>query len=148
MQGIYKTYGTDKSLEQNGILLDVGPGFKGLPATVRIARAGGANTAFTSLVEFKMKPYRRQIQNDMMDRKVADNLMREVYVKTVILGWENMTDAEGNELPFTEENALKVLEDLPDLWADIQQVSQKAALFREMEREADKGNSATSSSTR
>jgi hypothetical protein len=75
-----------------------------------------------------------------MDEDTAARLMREVYADTVILGWEGVTGRDKAPLAFTRENVLQVLTDLPDLFADIQEMSNKVALFREEIREDDAKN--------
>lgn len=138
---LYNTFETDKSLERDGIVLDYGFNSKQQPVQIRIARAGGANAKFAKVIEQKMKPYKRAIANDTMDNKVAEKLLIESYADAVILGWEGVEDRQGNPLDFTRENVVKVLTDLPDLFLDIQQQSQKSALFRAELREAEQGNS-------
>lgn len=137
---LFKQFATDKSLEKEGVLLEFGTTADGKPIAIRIARAGGANVAFTKLVEFKLKPYRRQLQNESADKDVIDRVMQEVYAKTVILGWENVNGRDGEPLAFTEENVLMLLGALPDLWKEIVSMSDKTAAYREEIREADAGN--------
>jgi hypothetical protein len=67
-------------------------------------------------------------------------MMRDVYVETVVLGWEGMLDAAGNPLPFNKENALKLFTDLPDLFQDVMEQAGKLALFREDIREDEAKN--------
>jgi hypothetical protein len=69
---------------------------------------------------------------------VIEKLLREVYAETVVLDWENVEDADGNPMPFNAANAVKLFTDLPDLFRDIQEQSQRSALFRAelLEREA------------
>lgn len=138
---LYNIFETDKGLERDGVVLDYGFNSKNQPVRIRIARAGGANVKFAKVLEQKMKPYKRAIANDTMDNKVAEKLLIEAYADAVILGWEGVEDRDGNPLDFTRENVIKVLTDLPDLFLDIQQQSQKAALFRAELREAEQGNS-------
>lgn len=138
---LYKQFKTDDNLERVGILLEYGENSKGKPIAIRIARAGGANSQYTKLIEARVKPYRRQIQNETIERVVVDKLLRQVYAETVVLGWENVEDENGNELPFSTENCAKIFEDLPDLFSDIQEQSQRAALFRQDILEADSKNS-------
>lgn len=140
MKGLYRNFKTDADLENNGIVLEYGKNSKDAEMEIRIARAGGGNTKFAKLLEQKLKPYRRQMQAGTMDPKRAEQIMAEVYAEAVILGWKNIEDELGNDLPFTRDNVIKVLTDLPDLFADIQEQSQKVALFREEVREADAGN--------
>lgn len=138
---LYNTFATDKALEQDGIVLDYGTNSKNQPVQIRIARAGGSNVRFAKVLEQKMRPYKRAIANETMDNKVVERLLVEAYADAVILDWTGVEDREGNALDFTRDNVVKVLTDLPDLFIDIQQQSQKAALFRAELREAEAGNS-------
>lgn len=127
---LYKQFKTDKNVEKEGIVLNYGKNSKGEDIEIRIARAGGANVQYAKLLEAKTKPYRRQIQNETLDNDVAEKITKEVYAKAVVLGWSGVEDENGKELEFSFENCMKLFDDLPDLWTDIQQQSTKAALFR------------------
>ncbi len=138
---LYKQFKTDENIERDGILLEYGENSKGKPIAIRIARAGGANSQYQKLMEARVKPYRRQIQNETIERALVERLLRQVYAETIVLGWENVEDENGKELAFTVENCVKLFEDLPDLFQDIQEQSQRAALFRQEVLETDSKNS-------
>lgn len=140
MTGLYSQFTTDTKLERDGILLEYGTASNGQPITIRIARAGGANAQYLKRMEALVKPYRRQIQTETIDPKVVDKLVRQVYAETVVLGWENVESRDGQPLPYSRDNCLKLFDDLPDLFLDIQEQAQRAALFRTELREADAGN--------
>jgi hypothetical protein len=127
---LYKQFKTDKNVEKEGIVLNYGKNSKGEDIEIRIARAGGANVQYAKLLEVKTKPYRRQIQNETLDNDVAEKITKEVYAKAVVMGWTGVEDENGKPLEFSSENCIKLFDDLPDLWMDIQQQSTKAALFR------------------
>lgn len=137
---LYKKFETDRSLEKTGITLDYGPNSKGNTVEIRIARAGGANDQYLKRLEAKAKPHRRAIQHETVEREQLNQIVREVYAETVVLGWTNVEDRDGNEMAFTRENVLKLFTDLPDLYTDIQEQAQSAALFRISVREADAKN--------
>ena len=137
---LYQQFETNRELEKTGIILDYGFNSKKQPIQIRIARAGGANERYSKLLEVRTKPYRRQIQNDTLDNAVAEKITKEVYAQTVVLGWNGVEDRDGNEMPFTQENCVKLFTDLPDLWADVQLQSTRAALFRAEILEADAKN--------
>lgn len=144
---LYKQFKSDPALERAGVLIQYGfvqtpegEPDSSRPICFRIARAGGANVAYQRRVEAKVKPYRRQIQTETIDPKVAENLMMEVFCETILLGWENVQDANGVDLPFSKENAVKLFTDLPDLYKDLQEQANKAALFKAELLEADAGN--------
>jgi hypothetical protein len=137
---LYKQYKSDESLEKTGIVLEFGPNSKGEPMTIRVARAGGANNAYIKKAEQHLKPYRRQIQTETIDRKLLERKMLETFVDGCMLGWDNIEDENGNELTFSRDNAIKLFTDLPDLYVDVQAQANKAALFRAELTEADSGN--------
>lgn len=137
---LYSQFKTDNALEQQGIILEYGENADGKPISIRIARAGGSNVQYTRLIEARVKPYRRQIQNETIERAMVEKILREVYAESIVLGWENVTDENGKALPFTVANCMKLFEDLPDLFQDIQDQSQRAALFRQDILEKDSKN--------
>lgn len=137
---LYTQFATDKNVEKDGVVLEYGMNSKNKIMSIRIARAGGANTHYAKLLESKIKPYRRQIQNETLDNAVAEKLTKEVYSLSVVLGWENIEDKEGNELEFNQANFIKLMDDLPDLWSDIQSQATRAALFRAEILETDAKN--------
>lgn len=139
-KGIYSQFKTDTSLEKDGITLDYGINSKDEPVQIRIARAGGANQQYLRRMEAKFKPYRRQIQNDTIERALLETFVKEVYAETVVLGWVGVEDADGNPMACTKENCIKLFTDLPDLFTDIQEQSQQASLFRSSLREVDGKN--------
>lgn len=127
---LYKQFATDKVVEKDGVVLEYGKNSKGAQIKIRIARAGGANQKFSKILERKTKPYRRQLQNETLDEEIGAQIQREVYADSVILGWEGVEDADGNDMAFTRDNIIKLLTDLPDLFADIRDQATKSALYR------------------
>lgn len=134
MTSPYALFSTDTALESSGITLDYGS-FR-----IQIARAGGANRKFAQVLEAKLKPHRRQIQTETLADEVAHRLIVEAYAEAVILGWDGVVDAAGQPLPFTRDNTVRLMTDLPDLFRDVQEQATKAALFRRQAQEADEKN--------
>jgi hypothetical protein len=146
MASAYKLFANDKSTEQEGILINYGD-FR-----LRIARAGGANQKFRRLLQAKLKPYRHQIDNDTMDEAVSEQLLRAAYAEAVILGWESRVETNGVEtwepwletpdgrVEYSTAACVKVLNDLPELFRDVQTMAGKSANFRRAEEEEDAKN--------
>lgn len=143
---MYKQFQTDSAREKEGVWLDYGD-FR-----VRIARAGGANKEFQKSLERITRRYRRAIATDNLETELADDLVRQVYAKTVILDWETKVGEEfkrgiepddgGAELlPVTQENVLATLRALPDLFSDIQDQARSSVLWRSAIKEDLAGNS-------
>jgi hypothetical protein len=137
---LYKQFATSENQEKDGIFLEYGKNSKGLPIRIKIARAGGSNARFSKVLEKETKAFRRQIQTETLDEETGQAIQRRVYAKSIILAWENVEDSKNVALPFTEENIIKVLTDLPDLFTDIRECAAKVALFRADALEADAKN--------
>lgn len=132
----YETFGTNENLEAGqGVDLDYGK-----DGTITIHRAGGENKKFARVLNAKMKPYRRQLQNGTMDDAVAEKLMAETYAEAVIIGWKDVKGKDGKKLEFTKENVIQLLTDLPELFKDIQDQANTIANFRKEEIEAEAKN--------
>lgn len=141
MSGLYQAFETNKDLESSGIELDYGKNSKGEPIRIKIARAGGANKRFAKVLDRLLRPYKRQLANDQLSDDVAKDVMIQAYADSVVLGWEGVEDRQGNPMDFTRENVVKLFTDLPELFLDVQQQSQKAALFLVDILEGEQGNS-------
>lgn len=134
MPSTYQFFKTSEKLEQTGIVIDYGD-FR-----FRVARAGGANKEYQKALERKTRPFKRAIQADAFTNDQAIAVLREVYAETVILGWEGVTDESGKPMEFSRENALKLFNDLPDLFSDLMQQANNSALYREQLRGEDAKN--------
>ena len=135
MTNIYELFSTNEELEKQGIEIDYGSA-----GVFIIARAGGSNNKFAKNLEAKTRPYRRQIEAGTMDNDVGEKLLRESFVNSVLLGWRNVKDKEDNDIPYNRENALKLFEELPELFKDLQQQAMSFANFRTVELEEDAKN--------
>jgi hypothetical protein len=144
---IYKLFKTNAKLESEGVDIQYGRNSKKQPITIKLARAGGKNSAYNKMLEFKTKPHRRAIQTGTIDLETANGIFHEVYAETVVKGWENMEDENGKPLPYSKENVIKLFVDLPDFFAEMKEMATGFALWREQELEDDLGNSGQSSVT-
>ena len=134
-KGPYELFKTDEDIENKGVSLNYG-NFK-----IVVARAGGSNKKYLNLLEAKLRPYRRQIQTGTLDQETDVRVLAEVYAETVVLGWEGVTNEDGESIPFTKPNIIKLLTELPDLFADLRAQANNVSLFRsEDAREEDAKN--------
>ncbi|MEO0497935.1 MAG: hypothetical protein AAF141_11315 [Pseudomonadota bacterium] len=133
---LYEQFSTDPNLESgDGVNLKYGN-----DVVITINRAGGSNKKFDKIANAKTRPFRRQLANGTMDEDVSQKILKESYAEAVVLGWKNVTDAKGKAMKFNKENFVKLMDDLPDLWADIQIQANTAANFRAVAIEEDTKN--------
>jgi hypothetical protein len=141
---MYKTFDANSDHEKKGVWFDYGS-FR-----IRLARAGGRNQRFAETVMALMKPYRRAIQTDTLPEEKGRELMVEAYAQAIILAWEvkgedgnwksGIEARDGSVRDFSKANVIQALVDLPDLFAEIKEQSEKLSNYRDAEREADAGN--------
>jgi len=153
---LYQLFEMDKDLEREGISVNYGS------VKFQIARAGGRNKAFKDTFSAKTKKHRTQIDNETMSDEMADRIMAESYAEAVILGWwsrkeddagDPILDAKGDEkwvdtienkagknVKYSQEECVKLLLDLPDLFSSLQSYAAKSANYRKELDEADEGN--------
>lgn len=128
---LYAQYETDPKLEKEGVNFEVpNADDPDLPPYIfKVARAGGANIAYTKAMERLAKPLRRVIANGQLTNVQALKMQQEAYAEAVVLGWENVPARDGSPLPFSKENALGLFKALPDLFNDIQEVATKSQVY-------------------
>ena len=143
MTTFQEIFNTDENLESGeGIELDYGD-----CGTIIIHRAGGANRKFQWVLAAKFKPYERQMRTKTMKEAVSRRLLAETYAETVLVGWRGVKDASGQDLPFTSENATKLLLDVPELFEDIREQAYDVSNFRREQVEETAKNLPTASAT-
>lgn len=144
MSRMREMFQTDDRTEREGVWLDYGD-FR-----IRVSRAGGSNKRYQKALEEESRQHRRAIDLGIMDNDLAEDLLRRVYAKTVVRGWQvkdeqgewqdGIEAEDGSLMPVTEENVLATFRELPDLFADVQEQASRIALFRAKAREEASGN--------
>lgn len=147
MSNPYASFSSSESLETGGIWIEE-PDFR-----VRVRRAGGANTAYKNATEKAFRPYRRAIDNNALDEKVARRLTVQVFAETVVSGWEvkdgdgeddfvaGMHDPEtGERVDYSTDMVVAVFTKYPDLFDYVLRCATNASLFREDLAETDTKN--------
>ena len=124
-------YKTDRSLEsEEGIWLKFPNNRK-----IHILRAGGSNKKFSRVLSRSIKPYRRQLDKGTLDPEVSDELMINVYLDTVVLGWSGFQDAEGNDIPYSREAAYALFKAMPEMFDELMAFASDLAMFQDQEVE-------------
>lgn len=126
---------TSEDLENKGVWRDLGNGAK-----VLIARLG--NEAFKTKFNELVQPYTET------GMKVPTDVQLEITVKcmstTMLLGWEGIYDGE-EELPYSVENAARVLTEIKDFRELILKLSGDLDSYKEKADKALEGNSESAS---
>jgi len=79
--------------------------------------------------------------NGRMDFDAADEIAKKAFSKFILLGWENLQDDEGNDIPYSSEKALELMTEYDEFYSMITEHASNAEAYKQNEMESDSGNS-------
>lgn len=142
---VFKTFGTSRQLEREGIWLNYGD------IKFLVARAGGTNIAYQELLKAKIRPVRHQIERDTLSKADDDRINAELYAETVIKDvqvlkedgtWEKGVPTEnGDILPYSSSAVVALLLELPELFRDVRACASDSQKYLKEQEAADVKNS-------
>lgn len=107
---------------------------------VKLARWG--NTRFNNMFSAMTRNKQRQIARQTLDSAEQERIILEVVARTVLLGWRNM-EIDGEPVEYTWQDGFAVLDAIPELFRDIQDLSQDESFYRKKQLEDEAKNSET-----
>lgn len=131
---LYGTFGSESTLEMGGVLIP----FElegGGEVRFKIRRAGARNTEWRKVYNEVMKPHEEAINLDKLSEEENKLLLAEVYSRSVVIDWEGIKDAEGEDVPFSVQSCKELLEFYPDLLANLMTEAHLRSNFRHEEME-------------
>lgn len=133
--GSLNAIGIDLNKANSGVLFQYHAGI-----TLRIARFD--NGAYKEHVRKAMKPHTHAIQHDMLPEGVAEKIAKEAAAKHILVGWESVTDDNGNIVEYSPERALAYFNDpkLADFFKDVTAFSRQLERYRIDSVERTEGN--------
>lgn len=142
MSGLFKQYKTNSAKEVEGVKVEFleAQNDDGTIPTFIIARTGSSNKAYSKAVENATRPYRRQIELKTLKNEVAEKLMLPVFVDTVLKGWQNVQNESGERIEYSRDAAIKLMEDLPDVYQRLQEEAGTLSNFLEQAVEEEAKN--------
>lgn len=124
------TFKTDPKLAEEGVVFAINDdiSFKVRHLSQNNPRVKAAFTKY-------YKPYARQVELQTLDPKKDREIQAQIFVDTCLVGWIGV-ESDGKPLEFTRENALKLFEELPELFDTLWRYGNDFQNYRE-----DLGNS-------
>jgi len=130
---LYSEFGTNKSKEE-GIKVEPMPGI-----FFTIKRTGGSNKAYSEQATKRLRPYVQKFnKGSSIPLDIIQDINIQLFVEYALTSWENVTDRQGNQLPFTKENAVKLLQELPELYSFLSEEGSNLDNFKDTEDTAKK----------
>lgn len=142
-----KSFKTDNTKEVAGIRVPVGFNEDKTEVAFYLSRMSRQNPAYTRELEKATKPYSTQIRTKTISETVAAEIALQVFVTSILRGWENvlLSDVTGNPedkgfAEFTQDNAKKLFKNLPELLDHLSNEASDVSNFRSEELEEDAKN--------
>lgn len=136
---LYEAFETDQSKEEKGVRVEYTPNPDGTIPTFVIRSTGKANIKYAKALDRAIKPYRSNL--GAMGNALAEKIMANVFIDTVLVTWENVQDKKGNPIEFNKDNALQLFcNTLPRLFDDLQEKAKGVDLFKSESLEDDAKN--------
>lgn len=119
---IKKQFGTDKKKEHEGVWIPTGTDSKLL-----IARVGNKNymEAFKRL----SAPHKVSLRNRNLPPDIAEKIAVEAIAESILLGWEGLTE-DGKKIPYSKEQAIRLLTTYPDFAEQVGQLANDIENFK------------------
>lgn len=148
LMSLNKKFGTDKQLEQDGVIISYEDAGKQI-AWIKCRRPGGRNSLFQKVLNQKLRDNRQGLAADE-DGSLDHRLLVETYAEAVIVDWGGEIEGPDGEIPAacTRENAVWLfIEEAPDLFRDLQARLQSRRNWQAREDEAKNSGAASSMSS-
>lgn len=111
---LHKKFKTNIDLETKGIWFEVDSGVSFL-----ITRFGGFNSPSVKKQMAKYhKPHAKQIELGALSPEKEREIMIQIFVEACIKDWKGVTTEDGQEIPFSISECVKLFCELPDM-ADV-----------------------------
>ena len=132
-QSPWDIYATDKKVEAEGVWLP----YKGFELCIK--RASASNPKFAAARAVLSKRYGRKIDKGILSEEKVTRMLAELYADHVVIAWKGVLDPEDSErkklLPYTRENVIRMLVELPVVFDDVAQYAVDLETFRSEQTE-------------
>lgn len=125
---IGKEYGTDKAKEVEGIWVEMGDG-----AEVLVARIYNKN--HNEAIKRLTNKNKTLSRNRKLTEEMILDLTCQGFAEAVLLDWKGMKE-NGKNLPYSRENAYRILKQYPDFREDIALIAGRMENFKREDEEA------------
>lgn len=133
---LFETFETNVDAETQGVPICFGTDENKDPTFI-VRRAGGRNRQFQARYQALTKRYERQIRQGTLPVEKQNELYMTAFVEHVLIGWKNVTDRKGEDIPFSKEAAVELFNTLPDLFDELTSQAASAETFRIEQLEED-----------
>ncbi len=116
------------------------PNADGTIPTFYLARMAETNREFQLAMATALAPYSAEIRLGVFKNEKKQEIFNNVFAEYIVKGWENIQDREGNNIPYSKDACVSLLNDLPDLYDVLYKFAGEISNFLVANQEADAKN--------
>jgi len=118
---------TDAIKESDGVWIDYGLGVR-----LKIARA--RNPKYKEFLRKLVEPLKVDMRAEKTSMEELNKALITVRANTILLGWENIEDSNGNQIPYSAKKAEEFFSDpeLKDFYEFVVTVSESADKYKKI----------------
>ena len=141
-KSIYDAFKTSSEAENDGQWFNYGVGPLGQPQRFKLARKSRSNKAYARAVQRHLDKYGPQLEARTMDEDTADDLLLDVFCRTILVDWSGIPDPEDPDkpLPYSVEAAKELMRALPALYEELNSRAENREYFLAKQSEELLGN--------
>lgn len=125
---------TDPALEKEGVLVEIDVTLEDgdrIKAWAKVRRAGGNNTHFARVAQALRKPFKYQLDNDLMSPDKIAELNRNIVADACIVDFGGFPGEDGKDVPYSPANARALCEEYGQVYEAIAVAANNAANYRQ-----------------
>lgn len=114
-----KLFKTSRELEVEGRRFEIDDS-----TFFQIRRYFAGNPKIKESLTAHYKPYAKQVDMGTMLPEKMREIEIKVFVETCVITWEGILDENGQPIPFSQDNAIKLFTGLPDLFDKLKEYAE------------------------
>ena len=138
-RSIFDDYETSRELERDGAWVTTSKGYE-----FKIARIGGMNPQYSNylieqgkVIQSQIEALQDKAEEELNEKNIGllndlsakmDEVMSEAFARFIVKGWRNLYDREGKEIPYTVDNAIKLMK-MHDLYNELYPLARQYSTF-------------------
>lgn len=121
MSKFLERFKTDKTLEREGTWVELGDGI-----AIKVVRINHPDAqALRKKLEKPYRHYKEGVPDDVLQK-----IVNRVLAEEILRDWRGITDLDGREIPYTTENAQKLIDALEDFRDEVAKQSLERENFK------------------
>ncbi len=138
-RSIFDDYETSIELEKDGAWVTTSKGYE-----FKIARIGGMNPQYSNylieqgkVIQSQIEALQNKAEEELNEKNIGllndlsakmDEVVFEAFARFIVKGWRNLYDREGKEIPYTVDNAIKLMQ-MSELYRELYPLAQRYSTF-------------------